>query len=319
MPIAALVVLHHDWLSKNPEIEKWCLDTLRDLKPAEMSEFDSPVSAMDHTAESFLGEAGVALLQERHEEWVLRLAFEGVTGFYYNSTFQTMWRAYLQRRQLGEKFGELANVVVFWSALRRGATRESGYQANRDLLAKYKETLFRRYAAGKLKGALIPLRKAETLGRSVVERVSRRLMSSGERRVREAMRATRHERNRDRKLDRDIPDIDLEVIEKGFGFLWAMLRDPLVGEEQMLRHYIRDLFELEMRTLPHLQPGEENYEIQGTPYPFDVWVMARVAEFITSANSVEVARPFYRPILELGPAGRYWMTSCRHGSASGCR
>src|SRR5258707_5725402 len=146
------------------------MDTLRDFKPTEASEFDSPVSALDHTAESFLGEAGVALLQESGEECVLHLAFEGVTGFYYNSTFQTMWRAYLLREQLGEKFGELENIVVFWSALRRGATRESGYQADRALLAKYKETLFRRYVAGKLKGALIPLRKAETLGKSVLER-----------------------------------------------------------------------------------------------------------------------------------------------------
>ena len=305
--IAVLVVLHRDWLRQNPEIEKWCLETLRDLKLAEASEFDSPVSALNHTAESFLGEAGVALLLESSEEWVLQSAFEGVTGFYYNSTLQTMWRAYLVRQQLGEKFGELMNVVILWSALRRGATRESGYQADRALLAKYKKTLFRRYVAGKLKGTLFPLRKAETLGRSVLQRVSRRLMSSEERRWREEMRASRRERNDDRKLDRDIPDIDFEVIQKGFGFLWAMVRDPLPGEEQTLERYIRELFDAEMRTLPRPQPGEENYEIQGTPHQFDVWVMARVAEFIARANSVEVARQFYRPIVDLGPAGRYWV------------
>jgi hypothetical protein len=305
--IAVLVILHRVWLAQNPEIEKWCLDTLKDMKPVEASEFDSPVSALDHTAESFLGEAGVALLQDSSEEWVLRLAFEGVTGFYYNSIFQTMWRAYLLREQLGEKFGELVNIVVFWSALRRGATRESGYHADRALLAKYKATLFRRYAAGKLKGALIPLRKAEALGRSVVERVSRRSMSSGERRMREAMRASRRERSRDRKLDRDMPDIDVEVLQKGFGFLWAMVRPPLPAEEPTLQHYIRELFDLEVRTLPRPQPGEENYEIQGTPYPFDGWVMTRVAEFIASANSVEIARQFYRPIVELGSPGRYWV------------
>jgi hypothetical protein len=35
--------------------------------------------------------------------------------------------------------------------------------------------------------------------------------------------------------------------------------------------------------------------------------MARVAEFIAKENSVEVAPTFYRPILDLGPAGRYWV------------
>lgn len=305
--IAVLVVQHRAWLSQNPGIEKWCMDTLRELRPVENSEFDSPVSALDHTAESFLGEAGVALLQESGEEWVLRIAFEGVTGFYYGSILQTMWRAYLLRERLGEKFGELMNIVVFWAALRRGATRESGYHANRALLAKYKETLFRRYVAGKLKGPLIPLRRVETLGRRLVERISRRSMSSGERRVREAHEASMRDRSRDRKLDREIPHIDFEVIRKGFGFLWAMVRDPLPADQQTLRHYIRELFEMEMRTLPRPEAGEENYEIQGTPYEFDVWIVARVAEFIVKANSVEVARSYYRPIIELGPAGRYWV------------
>ena len=194
--IAVLVVQHRDWLSQDPELEEWCMRTLRELKPGENSEYDSPVSALDSTAESFLGEAGVALLLESDEESVLRMAFEGVTGFYYGSTLQTMWRAYLLREQLGERFGEFANIVVFWSALRRAATRESGYQANRALLAKYKETLFRRYVAGELKGTLVPLRTAETLGRRLVERITRRSMSGGEMRVREAQRKSMRQRRR---------------------------------------------------------------------------------------------------------------------------
>ena len=305
--IAVLVVQHRGWLSQDPELEEWCMRTLRELKPAENSEYDTPVSALDSTAESFLGEAGVALLLESDEESVLRMAFEGVTGFYYGSTLQTMWRAYLLREQLEQKFAELANIVVFWSALRRAAIRESGYHADRTLLAKYKETLFRRYLAGRLKGSLVPLRTAETLGRRLVERISRRSTSDGERRVREAQRKAMRQRRDDRKLHREIPDIDFEVIRKGFGFLAAMVREPLPGEDQALRHYVRELYDMEMRTLPRPEPGEENYEIEGTAHEFDVWVMARIAEFVARANSVDTARTFYRPILDLGPAARYWV------------
>jgi hypothetical protein len=86
-----------------------------------------------------------------------------------------------------------------------------------------------------------------------------------------------------------------------------MVREPLSREEPTLRHYIRELYDMEMRTLPRPEPGEDNYEIEGTAYEFDVWVMARVAEFIVHANSVDIARTFYRPILELGPAARYWV------------
>jgi hypothetical protein len=216
--IAVLVIQHRTWLSQNPDLEKWCLATLRDLKPVE-SGHDSPMSINDHSAEMFLGEAGVALLQESSEEWVLRMAFEGVTGSHYNSTLFTLFRAYLLRQQLGERFGELVNVMVLWSALRRAAIRESGYYADIGKLAKYRTALFRRFVAGKLKGPLIPLRRAEILGHRLVERIERRSVSSAEGEQRDAHRRWAREQKSERKLSREMPDIDHQVIQKGFGFL----------------------------------------------------------------------------------------------------
>jgi len=304
--LAALVIDHRTWLSQNSDLEKWCLATLRDLKPVK-SEHYSPMSIDNHGAEAFLGEAGVALLQESTEEWVLRMAFDGVTGSNYSSTLFTLWRAYLRREQLGDKFGELVNVMVLWSALRRAAIRESGYHADDTKLAAYRTTLFRRYMAGKLKRPLIPLSRAETLGHRLVERIERRSMSIGERQQRRALREWSHERNGDRKLHREMPDIDLEVIQKGFGFLAAMVRHHFPGEEQLLEHYVWELFYLMLRTLPRPKPDDERSEIDGTPYDFDRWVMARAAEFIAHSNSVGTARQFYRPILDLGPAAKYWV------------
>lgn len=305
--IAVLIIQHRDWLRQNPDIEQWCLETLRGLRLPEGSELDSPMSALDSTAESFMGEAGVALLLESDEEWVRSLVFAGVTGFYYNSTFQTMFRAYWLREKLGENFAELTNVVVLWSALRRGANRESGYEAKRDLLARYKATLFRRYNDGKLNGAPVPLTRAEGLGKALVERISRRTMSVAERQMREDRKNRVRDDGRHRDLDRDIPNVDFYVLEKGLGFLWAMVREPQPTDEPVLRHLIDELFAMEMRTLPTPEPGEERHEIEGTPYEFDVWVMARAAEFIVKENSIEGARRFYRPILNRGPAGRYWV------------
>jgi hypothetical protein len=305
--IAVLIIQHRSWLAQNPTLEKWCMDFLQTAGAGEESEHDSPGSAMDHTAESFRGEAGVALLQESSEEWVLRLAFDGVTGFYYGSLLQTMWNAYLLRSHIGDRFNELVNVVVLWSALRRAATRESGYQANRALLEKYKQTLFRRFVAGRLRGELIPLQKANSLGRRLVERVSRRTMSRGERFARQARKDSLHGESRNRKLYRELPDLDLEVLRKGFAFLPAMITAALPHEQQRLERYVRELYNLEMQTLPRPKPGEESFEIEGTAYDFDWWVLSRVAEFISRQNSVEVARTFYRPILELGPVARYWV------------
>jgi hypothetical protein len=132
-------------------------------------------------------------------------------------------------------------------------------------------------------------------------------MSGDERRQREAHRKWMLETRDDHKLDREMPAIDLEVVQKGFGFLSAMVRQPRPGDEALLAHYTQELFDLLMRTLPRPDPEDQRSEIQGTPYQSDVWMMGRVAEFIAHANSVETARCFYRPVLELGPAGRYWV------------
>jgi len=304
--LAVLLIKHRPWLTQNPDLENWCLATLRELKPVK-TEHDSPMSINNHAAEAFMGEAGVALLQQNTEEWVLRMAFEGVTGSHYSSTLFTLWRAYLLREQLGDKFGELVNVMVLWSALRRAAIRDSGYYADDSKLGAYKATLFRRYTAGKLRRDLIPLRRAEILGHRLVERIERRSMSSGERQHRKALQEWNTERDGNRKLYREMPDIDHEVIQKGFGFVAAMVRQHLPGEEPRLAQYVRELFDSLMRTLPKPAAGDERSEIEGTPYQSDMWILARVAEFVSRANSVETARHFYRPILDLGPAAKYWV------------
>jgi hypothetical protein len=265
------------------------------------------MSINNHGAETFLGEAGIALLQESTEEWVLRMAFEGVTGSHYSSTLYTLWRAYLLREQLGNRFGELVNVFVLWSALRHAATRESGYYADDSKLPAFRTTLFQRYVAGKLTGPMIPLRRAEMLGRRLQQRIERRSMSTVELEQRKARRAWSRQQDDDGKLYREMPNIDLVVVQKGFGFLAAMVRQHRPDENQALERYVRELFDLLMRTLPKPQAEDGRCEIQGTAYESDMWIMARVAEFVAHADSVETARIFYRPILDLGPAAKYWV------------
>jgi len=304
--LVVLVIEHREWLRKNPGTEAWCLGTLRDLKPVG-SEHDSPHSITDHSAEIFLGEAGVALLTESSEEWVLRMAFGGVTGGHYNATLFSMWRAYLLRDQLGGRFDELVNVVVLWSALRRAAIRDGGgYYGNLSELPKYRETLFKRFVKGKMKGPVVSFRKAARLGSRLVERIERKTTSKADREQREAHRRWLKENKEDRKMHREMPDIDPTVIQKGFGFLYRMLRESAPDDEERLRSYVREVFDMEMRSLPRPEPNDDRSEISGTPYDTDRWVMARVAEFIARTNTVESARSFYRPILELGPSGKYW-------------
>jgi hypothetical protein len=125
--------------------------------------------------------------------------------------------------------------------------------------------------------------------------------------MRKARENSMREQRRDRKLRRDFPDVDLGVIQSGFAFLRRMVRDSHPSEIDQLQRYVCELYEMEMRTLPRLRPGDYDFEVEGTPYQFDNWVMALVAEFLARSNSIEIARTFYRPILEFGPAARYWV------------
>ena len=304
--VAVLVIQHREWLSENHTLRDWCLDFLRTPNPSEGTEFDSPVSGLDHTVEAFRAEAGLALLEESREEWVLRLVFDGITDFYYRTILQTMGNAFFRRSRLGEKFDELVNVVILWSALRRAADRDAD-QASRTFLEKYKTTLFRRLVAGRLHGEFIPLRRTQLLADRLVERISRRTMSEGEKRMRQARQEFLREQERDRKLRREPLHLDAEVLRKGFGFLPLMITEPISADQERLRRYINELFELEMRTLPRPPADQNHAEIEGTPYDFDRWILSRVAEFIARSTSREGARDYYRPILELGPAGRYWV------------
>jgi hypothetical protein len=68
-----------------------------------------------------------------------------------------------------------------------------------------------------------------------------------------------------------------------------------------------ELFECEMRTLPQAAQDQETWEISGTPFHFDSWVMQQVATFLAYSDSAESGRRFFRPILDRGPAARYWV------------
>lgn len=304
--LAVLLVQHRDWLATHPEHEKWTVETLRAIKLSDDPDRDSPHAIINTAAEAFLAEAGIALLSESTEEWISRLVFEGATGFFYSSTFFTLYQAYLKREQLGGTFARLLNVVLYWSALRRAANRESQYEADRVLLAKYRQTLFQRFVGGRLPTNLVSLQKIEMLGTRLVERITQRTESARIRRQRQWDSEPAETAGR-RKLHRIAPDIDITILEKGFGFVWDMVRQREPRDESLLHRCLREILDAEMRTLPIPQEAHKFEEIDGPAYEFDTWILERLAEFLANEPNIEIARSFYRPLLKLGAPARYWI------------
>lgn len=305
--LAVLFIYHRAWLSENEDAERWCFEVLRNLQDAPSEEHEGPESGdLGLSVETFLGELGVFLLQERQDEWVKRLAFDGVTGFYYHSTSQSMARAYLCREGLGETFDELISVVLLWSALRRGATRKTGRYAQRPILPGYKSALYARFLHGRFKRRPVTVAIAARLGANLVERIERLDPSEIARRQWERQRKAFEKRDRDRDASRDMAQIDYEVIVAGFCFLSLELTSAEPADRRRATGYIRQLFDLEMTTLPILEGEDEGREIGETPYEFDRWILGLAAERLATVTSHDEARAIYEPVLRRGPAAHYW-------------
>jgi hypothetical protein len=305
--LAALFIFHRAWLSENEDAERWCFEVLRNLQDAPSEEHEGPESGnLGLSVETFLGELGVFLLQERQDEWVKRLAFDGVTGFYYHSTSQSMARAYLCREGLGETFDELVSVVLLWSALRRAATRKTGRYAQRPILPGYKSALYARFLHGRFKRRPVTVAIAGRLGANLVERIERLDPSEIARRQWERQRKAFEKRDRDGDASRDMAQIDYEVIVAGFCFLSLELTSADPAGRRRAKGYIRQLFDLEMTTLPILEGEDEGREIGDTPYEFDRWILGLAAERLATVTSHDEARAIYEPVLRRGPAAHYW-------------
>jgi hypothetical protein len=305
--LAVMFINHRNWLSENPSQEQWSFEALKNFPSTVNDENYGPESGdAGHNSETFLGEIGIFLLQERGDEWIRRIAFDGVTGFYYGSTLYSMWRAYLCREKLGETFDELISTFLFWSALRRAAIREGGYHSQISALPKCRATLYTRFLNGRLREKPATITQVITLGARLVERIARRDPSEIARRHWQKERNALETSQRDRDVSREMPNLDLQVIQYGFCFLSDSLRSGRASDWTWAERRIPELFELEMQTLPLLEGDDEGREIGGTAYPFDIWVMQRAAELIASLNSLEQARPFFESILGRGPSAMYW-------------
>lgn len=305
--LAVLFIYHREWLSAHQDTEQWCFDVLRNLQDLPSEEHEGPESGnLGLSVETFLGELAVYLLQERQDEWIKRLAFDGVTGFYYRSTRLAMGRAYLCREGLGDTFDELISVVLLWSALRRAAVRQTGHYIQRPALPRYRSALYARFRDGKLRQRPVTVPMATRLGAILVERIERLDPSEIARRQWEKQRKAFDRTDRDRDASREMAQIDYEVVEAGFCFLSYELTSTKSSDRQRATGYIRQLFDLEMMTLPILEGDDEGREVGGTPYGFDRWVLGLAADLLATSTSVEQGRTLYEPVLRRGPAADHW-------------
>jgi hypothetical protein len=296
--IAVLVVVHREWLAKNPETERWCLETLRALAAMPPDESGSPIDVLDTAAEGFIGQAAVVLSLEGKEEWVARAVASGVTAHYYRSTFHVLATAFRMRERLGPEFLRLQNLAILWSVVRRSSVYVFRAEDNGVVLSRWREMLVQRYLKGKDGKAAIPLVRADQIGKRMLRR--REGKTEDERRWRSAARD-------ERRLHRESAGLDLEVLRQGFGFLAEMTEVAAPAERSEVLARCLELLQFVFSMIPKVPKEDVDIDIEGTLNDFDYWVFNRIASVMLSGISLAEARELWQPILELPVAAHDWV------------
>lgn len=256
----------------------------------------------DAGCEGFLGEAAVVLLCERSENWVRALVAGSAMGYYYSSTRLTLEAAFRLRKRLGDEFPRLLNLTVLWAGLRRLLEHCSQRRIDPGILRIHHERLFDQYVRGQLRSSMIPIDKTARIFAKILVRVERRYAPEW-RRVEVSSAA--QDPQRDREVPRGDPGLDVEVIEAAFAFLPRLTDSADDEERSRLIDYHRQLLNIVLGMMPELESPEQ--EIDGTPYEFERWVFARIADLVPQLTAGENPRSFWQPILDLGPAAHYWI------------
>lgn len=310
--IAVLIVCHRTWLAAHPEYEQWCLDKLRILQIETPGQFDTPDSILDTSTEAFVGEAAVALIGESDAQWIRELAARGVMSFYYASTRTVMSQAFCQRAVLKEEFGRIVNLMICWSGV-RGAANHAQHtnQTATPAVERAANRLIRAFVTKRLSVSLFPLARIAEITRRFTEQIDARNPSPWGPRFHRRPRDNKQER----EVDRDRYWLDTEVLSSGFGFLGPLDEASDGLDRQRLLDYYSALSTLFLSTMPKIENPDQ--EVEGAPCEFDSWVLRLTAAVVAQLPGQE-ARPFWQPVMDLGPGAHYWVEElCREWFLTG--
>ena len=307
--IAVLVVCHRAWLTAHPDREQWCLEKLRILQIKAPDEFDTPHSILDTSTEAFLGEAAVALMGESEALWTRELAARGVMAFYYTSTRSVMRQAFRRRTLLKDDFGRIVNLMTSWAGVRWAANHAQHMDQVADpAVERAANRLLRAFVTKRLSVDLFPLARIAKITRRLTERIDARNPSPWGSRFHRRQRDDEQERE-EREVDRNRYWLDTEVLSSGFGFLGSLSEASDTAEHERLLNYCSAVLTLFLSTMPKIENPKQ--EVEGTPYEFDRWVL-RLTAAVVAQLPREEARPFWQPVMDLGPGAHYWVEDFCH-------
>jgi len=290
--VAVLLELHRDWLTQYPEKEAWCTQQLISIihNPPEEREYDSEYSAASWYWDRFCAQAIPILWAKDPKSPLLRKCMALLASSRHYETVSILFKsASKYRSSLGSNFKELQHFLLRWADARWKHKRVRDKKEPSFNVEAWLKREVEAFAMG-ISSPEIPVWKKP--GEKKLEK-DRHAFLNGEKGI-----SIRKRRYRQR------PDLDFWLIKAAYN--WIPSLDEATGEVERAE-WIAFWKEALGWTLRMLGEGIEDEEISGTPTEWDRWVFERIASLITQLKSIEHPEEFWKPILDLGSPGHYWV------------
>jgi hypothetical protein len=313
--IAVLLRFHRRWIIDDQARLDWCVRHLEQVVNAPPRRpFDVPSAAGSHSWDCFWAEAAIILLAEFPDGEGSRCwAADAVMQFHHNATacaLQAVWR---EREKLGDDVVRLVNLAVSWAGVRHTVEWARQLDVGRDLYLRWADRAWMGFVERKLPAErLVDCSRLNSFFARIAERLQKRAWqrrnSDGAKTITlEADSALAHLAIARHQSSVKWLGLDTGVLSACMSLLAEISSDPRFRKMQIgiLRHVLgMVLWALEGDTR---KEDEEAGEIRGTPHEFDLKVFGCIARFVPQLHPDDHPEEFYQPIIDLGPAGHYWV------------
>jgi len=187
------------------------------------------------------------------------------------------------RGRLGEDFGRLEHLMLLVAAARWRFRRVTLQEGDPEKFEVWTEQTIKSFVDGQLPSDLPPW---VGLAASLPEKASDSRWTPA-------------------RSSADEPSMDIELVKHAFSWI-PSLKDAREPEERTRWiGFWKEALACTFRMMRKPRDGE--WEIPGTPYDFDHWVMGRFASLVSELDSAKKQRALWEPILDLGVGAHRWI------------
>lgn len=288
--IAVLFKLFKDWLKSNPDKERWCANKITDLilNPLPERSFDSEVSIAPWAWDRYCAEVMPIIWAIDPSNALYRRCMAALVLNKHNETVGILFRSASElRRDLGSHFKQLINFMIRWAHARWKFYRERYSDKKTFDINGWLENEAYLFESGKTPLIL------EIWYEIAKEEMHRR--------------AKLYEKGKKKRGDRWKPPkdeyFDFWLMKAALGWM-PPLNQAIDREERA--EWLLSWKQAISWTVSILETDERG-EISGTPSEWDRWIFEQMAIQIFQMEDSENPDELWRPILELGAEGHYWV------------